>query len=77
MMYIEKHNLCAYTLCVCLCEGRGGQHGASEGARPGCSGVREDSQRQSQLQPWSLILPLQVNVPTIYCTALHTPELHL
>ena len=72
-----KWIMCVYSVCVCVCvcEGRGGQHGASEGARSGCSGVREMSQQQSYLQPRSLVLPLQVNLPTIHCT--HTAQLHL
>ncbi len=63
--------MCVCTVCVCFCEGRGGQHSAFEGTRSGCSGAGEESQQQSNLRPWSLVLPLQVNPPTREHLTLH------
>lgn len=57
-----------------MCEGCGGQHGASEGAWSGCSGVREESQQQSIFRPGSLVLPLQVNVTPNFTAHIKTKQ---
>lgn len=53
-----------YCVCVYLYEGCGSQHCATEGARSGRSGVREEPQQQSNICPGILFLSLQVNMPT-------------
>lgn len=53
-----------YCVCVYLYEGCGSQHRATEGARSGRSGVREEPKQQSNICPGILFLSLQVNVPT-------------